>query len=40
MTRQRVRWALALVAIAVELTSFVAWRVWLGRHAPEPAGGG
>ncbi len=39
MTDRRIRWALALMAIAVELASFVAWRVWVGRHAPEAATG-
>jgi len=40
MTARRVRWALALVAIVLELTSFVAWRVWVTRHVQEPAAAG
>jgi hypothetical protein len=29
---RRLRWSLALIAVAVEIAAFVAWRVWLHRR--------
>jgi hypothetical protein len=29
--RRRLRWSLAITAIAVEIIAFVVWRLWLRR---------
>ena len=37
MTARQIRWFLAITAIATELISFVAWRLWLQHHRAKAA---
>ncbi len=34
---RRVRWSLAIAAVVVEVSAFVAWRLWLRRGPHVPA---